>query len=110
MESWLGSLIDGMHLFHKNGIVHRNLKPSNLFMHTVDNSSQLCIGDFGPNIIMKDLRTSTRIKYGAINYQAPEIMDAQDFDMKSDIWSIGAILLEICTTSLFDVSIFFIFI
>lgn len=99
-------MIDGMNLFHKNGIIHRNLKPGNLFMRTVNDRSQLCIGDFGPSIIMKDLKTSTRLRHGALNYQAPEIMDEQDFDIKTDIWSIGAILLEICTTSLFDVSHF----
>lgn len=71
---------------------------------------------------MRDAKTKTRIQpgklpfvsenitnlslklSGAYDYTAPEIIDAQSYDEKSDIWSIGAILLDICTTSLYDVS------
>ena len=42
---------------------------------------------------------------GAYDYTAPEIIDAQSYDEKSDIWSIGAILLDICTTSCYNVII-----
>lgn len=102
VENWLGSIIDGMFLFHKNDLVHRNLKPSSLYVKTGDGVSKLSIGDFGPSVIMKDIRSSTRLKSGVFNYHAPEIMDAQDFNEKSDIWNIGTILLDICTTSLYD--------
>jgi serine/threonine protein kinase len=37
------------------------------------------------------------------DYAAPEIIDAQSYDEKSDIWSIGAVLLDICTTSIYNV-------
>ncbi len=44
---------------------------------------------------------------GAYDYTAPEIIDAQSYDEKSDIWSIGTILLDICSTSLYDVKFIF---
>lgn len=55
--------------------------------------------------MMKDARTKTRIVNGAFNYVAPEVKSAQTFDVKSDLWSIGAVLLEIVTTALYDVSL-----
>lgn len=54
---------------------------------------------------MKDVKTSTRVKQSVFNYQAPEIIDAQDFDMKSDVWTIGTTLLDMCTTGIYDVII-----
>lgn len=81
----------------------RNLKPSSLYVKSINDITRLEIGDFGPITILKDILNNTRVKSGAFNYQAPEIIDSQDYDKKSDIWSIGAILLDICTTSIFDV-------
>jgi hypothetical protein len=37
------------------------------------------------------------------DYAAPEIIDAQLYDEKSDIWSIGAVLFDVCTTSIYNV-------
>lgn len=67
----------------------------------------LLIGDYGVLTIMKDARTKTRIMAQAFDYTAPEIIDSQPFDFKSDIWTIGTTLLDICTTSLYDVNRFF---
>jgi len=102
VQSMLGSLINGMYHFHKNGLIHRNLKPSSLYMRTIKEVCRLEIGDFVPYVIMKDVKTSTRVKPSVFNYQAPEIIDAQDFDIKSDVWSIGTTLLDICTTGVFE--------
>lgn len=52
---------------------------------------------------MKDSIMKTRTLPGAFNYQAPEVFDTQTFNPAADIWSIGTILLDICTTSLYDV-------
>lgn len=41
---------------------------------------------------------------GAFDYAAPEIIDLQLYDEKSDIWSIGSIMLDACTTGLYDVN------
>lgn len=67
---------------------------------------QLLVGDYGVLTIMKDARTKTKILPGAFDYVAPEIIDAQSFDFRSDIWTIGTVLLDICTTSLYDVRSF----
>jgi hypothetical protein len=61
------------------------------------------MGDYGVMTIMRDARTKTRILHGAFDYVAPEVIDAQSFDYKSDVWTIGTTLLDICTTSIYSV-------
>jgi hypothetical protein len=61
------------------------------------------LGDFGVYTAMKEAKTRTRITKGVFDYTAPEIIDAQSFNKKSDLWTIGTTLLDICTTSLYDV-------
>ena len=63
------------------------------------------IGDYGVLTVMRDAKTKTRIVNNAFDYTAPEIFDAHSFDAKSDIWTIGTNLLDMCTTSLYDVSL-----
>jgi serine/threonine kinase-like domain-containing protein STKLD1 len=81
------------------------LKPTSLFIKDKQSDpteSFLSIGDFGIETLMKDARTRTRITPGFFTYTAPEVIDSQLADFKSDVWSIGAILFDMCTTSLLD--------
>ncbi len=68
--------------------------------------TKLLIADYGVLTAMKDALVKTRTLPGSFDYQAPEVLDAHSFSFNSDIWSIGAVLLDICTTSLYDVSFF----
>jgi serine/threonine protein kinase len=106
---WLASMVESVAYLHKNNLIHRNLKPSSLYLKPLSNVSKLeltklILGDFGVITVMKDAKTKTRIASGAFDYIAPEIIDssASSFDAKSDIWTIGTCLLDICTTSLYD--------
>ncbi len=110
---WLASMVEGVAYLHKNNLTHRNLKPSSFYLKALNNQQQinkpndltrLLIGDFGVITVMKDAKTKTRIPPGAFDYIAPEIIDssATAFDFKSDIWTLGTCLLDICTTSLYD--------
>ena len=87
---------------------NRNLKPSSLYItnlspdHQTD-KTKLSLSDYGVITPMRDALSKTRTLPGSFDYQAPEIFDAQSFNFQSDIWSIGAVLLDICTTSLYDV-------
>lgn len=54
---------------------------------------------------MKDALIKTRNLPGAFDYQAPEVFDTHSFNYAADIWAIGTVLLDICTTSLYDVCI-----
>lgn len=101
-------MVEAVHFIHQNQLVHRNLKSGSLYLHSINSekdafNSDLVVGDYGVPTIMKDARVKTRILQGAFDYAAPELIDAQPFDYKTDIWTIGTTLLDICTTSLYDV-------
>lgn len=81
---------------HNNGVVHRDLKPGNLFL-TADGDVKL--GDFG---IARDLRgkdlTSSGMTVGTHAYMAPEqITGDQSLSGKADLYSLGCCIFEMLT-------------
>ncbi len=88
---------------HANGVVHRDLKPTNLFLARRGDGSQLVkVLDFGISKLMGPgfgpgaaLTRSASI-FGSPLYMSPEQMrSAKDVDARADIWSLGAILYEL---------------
>jgi eukaryotic-like serine/threonine-protein kinase len=90
---------------HAAGVVHRDLKPGNLFLaRRADGSRRVKVLDFG---ISKALAgssveelslTKTAALIGSPLYMAPEQMrSAKDVDTRADIWSLGAMLYEMLT-------------
>ncbi|KAL7934178.1 kinase-like domain-containing protein [Trichoderma chlorosporum] len=73
-------------------ILHRDLKPENVFLGE-DNSVKL--GDFGLSKMIKSHDfASTYV--GTPFYMSPEICAAEKYTLKSDIWSLGCIIYELC--------------
>ena len=88
---------------HSLGIVHRDLKPANLFLtRRADGSELVKVLDFGISK-MEDPQdlvslTSTHEVMGSPQYMSPEQMrSAKHVDLRTDIWSVGAILHELIT-------------
>ncbi|PNY22998.1 G2-specific protein kinase nim-1 [Tolypocladium capitatum] len=74
-------------------ILHRDLKPENVFLGE-DNSVKL--GDFGLSKMIKSHDfASTYV--GTPFYMSPEICAAEKYTLKSDIWSLGCIIYELCS-------------
>eukprot|EP00794_Sanderia_malayensis_P016190 gene16190-17817_t len=98
LKKWFGQMLEAMVFVHKKGVIHRDLKPSNIFMN---DDLSMSIGDFGVSTIMGDARTRTRTTVGSMNWMAPEVLE-RPYDERTDIWSLGCILLEMATCGFMD--------
>ncbi|KAI1806961.1 kinase-like protein [Daldinia bambusicola] len=73
-------------------ILHRDLKPENVFL---GENNSVKLGDFGlSKMIQSHDFASTYV--GTPFYMSPEICAAERYTLKSDIWSLGCIIYELC--------------
>ncbi|XP_067407042.1 eukaryotic translation initiation factor 2-alpha kinase 1 isoform X2 [Emydura macquarii macquarii] len=99
-------LLEGVYYIHNKGVMHRDIKPRNIFLHGSDHHVR--IGDFGlacRDIIQENqdywLKTEkiNGLKHtsgvGTCLYASPEQLKGSHYDFKSDMYSVGVILLEL---------------
>ena len=72
-----------------NNVVHMDIKTENFIVRS-ENPLRLCLIDFG--FSKKDDNIPLKSMQGTLNYCAPEIMFFKKSSMKSDIWSLGAVI------------------
>mgnify|MGYP002381633469 CR=1 FL=1 len=96
--------LDGLAEAHAIGVIHRDLKPPNLFLADVRGKRVLKILDVGiskaPSPGESDL-TAAKMIMGTPTYMSPEqIQSTAGVDARTDVWSIGVVLYELLTKTL----------
>ena len=79
---------------HIKNIIHRNIKTSTVFLDTKYN---LKLTYFKDAYLLKSENDLCKEEIEPKNYMAPEIFKKEGYNTKSDIWSLGVILYEMCT-------------
>lgn len=89
-------LLDGLQAIHEAGLLHRDLKPDNIYITRL---GEVRILDFGlVKLLDASTLTATGTAMGTYAYMAPEqLQDSKHVDFRADLYSIGAIIFHMVT-------------
>jgi len=82
----LASAVNHLHTRNKK-IIHRDIKPGNIFLHKEGNKTVVKLGDFGVSrAFNKSTQNSLSVGVGTLYYMSPEILNNKDYNTEVDIW------------------------
>ena len=90
---WVSHICEGLDYAHGHGVIHRDIKPGNVF---ITKDGKLKILDFGLARLTSSEMTRSGMLLGSPYYMSPEqVKGSQDIDGRSDLFSVGVVLYEL---------------
>jgi serine/threonine-protein kinase len=90
---WVSHICEGLDYAHGHGVIHRDIKPGNIF---ITKDGKLKILDFGLARLASSEMTRSGMLLGSPYYMSPEqVKGSQDIDGRSDLFSVGVVLYEL---------------
>ncbi|XP_054650694.1 serine/threonine-protein kinase Nek3 isoform X2 [Dunckerocampus dactyliophorus] len=91
---WFAEMCAGTKHIHDKRVLHRDLKSKNIFL---TDKGTVKLGDFGSACVLNSSKAYACTYVGTPYYVAPEIWENKPYNNKSDVWSLGCVLYELCT-------------
>ena len=83
----------GLKDLHDNHIVHRDIKLANILVFKDEKGEEkVKIGDFGCSCELKPPRFIHNLSVGTVGYEAPELIQCQEYSFGIDVWSLGSFI------------------
>eukprot|EP01064_Diplonema_japonicum_P035719 TRINITY_DN7829_c0_g1_i2.p1 TRINITY_DN7829_c0_g1~~TRINITY_DN7829_c0_g1_i2.p1 ORF type:complete len:558 (+),score=55.54 TRINITY_DN7829_c0_g1_i2:49-1722(+) len=96
IASYLSQMLEGLQYLHDCMVIHRDIKGANILVSDI---GCVKLTDFGSAVSLRSPKQDENrlMITGTPNWMAPEVVKASSTTFKSDIWSLGCVVLEMCT-------------
>lgn len=96
LENWWNQLVEALNYTHTEGVIHRDIKPGNIF---VEKNGNIKLLDFGIAKVRESISsTMTGQKLGTLMYMSPEqVKDSKHIDYRTDIYSLAVTFVHLIT-------------
>ncbi|KAL4479473.1 hypothetical protein ABPG72_011795 [Tetrahymena utriculariae] len=91
---WFIQICSALSFIHSKKVIHRDIKSSNIFL---TKSNCVKIGDFGISKQLENSMDKANTLVGTPYYLSPEICQNKPYTYKSDMWSLGCVIYELCS-------------
>ena len=98
----LAGIAAGLDAAHAAGLVHRDVKPANVLLEQDGDTERVFLTDFGISRLATSAEslTSTGEFFGSVDYVAPEQIEGEPLDRRTDVYALGGILHFVLTAQL----------
>ena len=92
-----GQVAEALDYAHLQGVIHRDVKPSNVLLTPSDDAK---LSDFGLSLVTDDGKGQSGAIRGTPRYMSPEQAQGKPLDHRTDLYSVGVMLYECATGAL----------
>ena len=103
LADWCAQMLDGLGSAHAAGVIHRDVKPENVFVEQARGGTSITLLDFGlAKVTLTETSESRSLTVagtvvGTLAYMSPEQLLGMPVDQRTDLYSIGVMVLESVT-------------